>query len=392
MDTDPIPLPADVKMYGIGLGTSESLGIAELDRLSADTGAPFLVTGNLSGESYFNMEKYFTEIFMDMARLVPLSDPVFTIDAGDQHRLEFDVLRGDVSALVVIYDREGLRLPFHLETPLGEIIEVASIPPGFQLRAGISPTARYIEVRMPQGEDNRYAGRWTVVVTHNGEVCFDQKGLYIAQTAAAHYTVGDQTIPANEPSADELPDMSFGFVPGDECQEWDDPVVYGVCIGIGSNYRMQPYLTPGTVRVGETIWLDAVVSEAGIPSTGCRVTVKATSPTGRIEHMTLYDEGMHDDGEPENGEYANFFTHTNEGGSYTFLFRAEGTSRDNEPVVREATRSKYVQDRIPVDPADRVPPEEPGGPGDDCCNRVSRLLWVGLILLLIIALILLFKG
>ncbi len=389
VDTEPMPLPTDVKMYGIGLGTSESLGMAELERLSTDTGSPFLVTDNLSGANYFNLEKYFTEIFMDMARLVPLSDPVFNINVGEQHRVEFDVLRGDVSALVVIYDREGLRLPFHLETPLGEIIEVATVPPGFQLRAGISPTARYIEVLMPQGEENRYAGRWTVGVAHNGEVCFGGWGFAV-QPEATHYTASDRAVPSAGTTVNDLPDMQFGFVSAEQCAEWPAPIVYGLCIGVGSNFRMQPYVTPGTVKVGEAIWLDAVVSEAGLPTTGCNVTVKATSPSGRVEHLILYDDGLHDDGEPESGEYANFFTRTNEGGSYTFLFRAEGTTRDGEPVVREATRSKYVQDRIPVDPDDRLTPE-PGGTIKDCCNRLFRLLWVAVILLVMIALILLFR-
>ena len=302
-------------------------GIAELERLSTDTGSPFLVTGNLSGESYFNLEKYFTEAFMDMARLVPLADPVFTIDAGSRHRFEFDVLRGDVSTLVVIYDRDGLRLPFHLETPAGEVIEAATVPPGFQLRAGISPTARYIEVLMPQGEEARYAGRWTVVVAHNGEICFGAAGGNFAVSGLANNTFGDRVVSAPAPFSDELPDMQFGFIPSEQCREWSEPLVYGLCIGVGSNFRMQPYLTPGTVKVGEAIWLDAAVSEAGLPVTGCQVKVKATSPTGTVRHLTLYDDGLHEDGEANSGEYANFFTHTTEGGSYTFLFRAEGTTR-----------------------------------------------------------------
>ena len=54
----------------------------------------------------------------------------------------------------------------------GELVEVNHLPPVFQLRSGFTDTARFMELFMPLGEPDRYAGRWTVVVTHPGEVCF----------------------------------------------------------------------------------------------------------------------------------------------------------------------------------------------------------------------------
>jgi hypothetical protein len=81
--------------------------------------------------------------------------------------------------------------------------------------------------------------------------------------------------------------------------------------------------------------------------------------------MTLLDDGLHSDGAADDGEYANTFTYTSEAGTYHFLFRATGYSRDGEPVVREAVRDKAV-----------LPKTTPPGDGgdDECCQRLLRVI------------------
>ena len=359
-NTIPVPHSAGIKIYAIGLGREENIDRGQLNQLSQATGAYYGVVGDLVGQSYFNLEKYFTQIYMNMVDTSPLLDPVFTIVPGEEQKLEFDVLRGDVSALVVIYDREGRRLPFYLISPKGELIEVNHIPPVFQLRSGFTDTARFMELFMPLGEPDRYAGRWTVVVTHPGEVCFGNPR--------------SGNIEGNQQG-------KWGFLPS-RCIKSDEPIDYGIAIGVGSNFRMQPFVTPGIVRVGDPIVLTAVVSEAGLPVTGCTVTVKAVSPSGVVWNLPLWDDGTHNDSDPNDGEYARQFTHTDEGGSYEFTFRAVGASRDGEPVIREAVLAKYVEGRIKIEP-------DPGrsGDGDECCRQVLPLLWIGIVLLAILVLL-----
>lgn len=371
VDTTPVSIPADVQVYGIGLGRDEDVDIGRLGVISEVTGASFRVTGDLLGSTYFQLEKYFTEIYMDVASEELLLDPVYTIAPNEQHRIGFDVLRGDVRTLVVIYDRDGLRLPFHLETPKGERIEVTTLPPGFQLRGGATPTARFLEVRMPQGEPDRYAGHWNVVVSHTGEAYF----------GTPHFEHHGEDEPTR------VRRQEFGFVPSGKNQEWDQSVDYGVAIGVGSNFRMRPFLTLGIVQVGDPILLSAVVTEAGLPVTGCTMTVKIVSPSSRVEYLTLHDSGVHDDGDADDAEYANYFTHTGEAGSYEFTFRAEGMSRDGEPVVREATRAKYVEGRLPIAPD----PRNLQRVLHECCRRLTWLLIASVVLLLFVIFLLLMK-
>lgn len=355
-----VPRAADIKIYAIGLGREEDIDRGQLNQLSQASGAYYGVVGNdLVGERFFNLEKYFTQIYMDIVGTSPLMDPVFTIAPGEEQRVEFDVLRGDVGALVIIYDHDGGRLPFHLVSPQGELIEVTHVPPGFQLRSGVTNTARFVEFLMPMGEPDRYAGRWAVVIKHPGEVCF-----------------GDSR---------EDEQRKWGFV-SSKCREFQKPVDYGIAIGVGSNFRMQPFITPGIVRVGEPILLTAVVTEAGLPVTGCAVTVKAIAPSGALWNLTLLDDGAHSDTDPDDGEYARQFNHTDEGGSYEFIFRAMGESRDGEPVVREAALAKYVEGRTKITP-EPVPP----GLVDKCCRWLQLLLWIVITLLVLIILILIFR-
>jgi hypothetical protein len=232
----------------------------------------------------------------------------------------------------VLYDFDGARLPFFLESPTGEIVDAASVPSGFQLRASWTDQTRILDFQLPINDPIRYAGRWKLIVIHDGRVCFGDPG------------------PRDE--------GQLGFLPRD-CRESNDPVEYGFAIGIGSNFRLQAYVSPGTIGVGDPILLTGVPTEAGLPVTGCVVTVDATAPNGQMwTAIPLKDDGAHQDGDPDDGEYAAVFKATAMAGTYTFKFRATGHTRDGEPVTRETVRSKYVEGHV-TDP-----------PRPDSCERL----------------------
>ena len=331
VQTAAMPRAAGIETYAIGLGMANDISPTQLDALAGDPKHFRHVDGDLAGMAYFELEQYFTKIFMDIVGTAGVVDPLYWISPGDTHEIDFDVLRGDVDAIVVVYDFEGRRLPFFCLSPTGEIVDPAKVPPGYQLRSGATSNARLVEFKMPLKEPDRYAGRWRVVVEHRGRIC--------------------SGMPPENP--DEP-----GFLPRD-CKGTKDPLLYGIAIGVGSNFRMTPFVTPGPVYVGEPILLTAVVTEAGLPVTGCTVTVDATAPDGSTWGLTLHDDGLHADGGADDGEYAASFTHTPVAGTYHFRFVATGTSRDGEPVRREAMRDKPVLG-LPGEP-----------PRDDCCERLE---------------------
>jgi von Willebrand factor type A domain len=335
--------PSDVKVFAVGLGTGQDIDLNQLAALSSGAGGKFLIADPTSLTVGYQLMKYYTQIYMDMVDFSTISDPHYLIYPGQTQIIEFDLLRGDVGAMVVVYDLKNIRLPFFLLSPKGEVVDANFVPPGFQLRSGFTDTSRFLDVRMPTGQPDRYAGRWQVIIRHDGRACVGNPRR------------GDT--------------KQLGFRP-DDCKETRDPIEYGIAIGAGSNFRLQAYVTPSPVNVGDPILLTGVVSEAELPVTGCTVTVDAEAPGGQTWHLTLFDDGLHQDSAANDAEYANTFTNTAVAGSYTFTFRATGYSHDKEPVTRETVLSKYVAGWL------QPPPPGGGTPGgdDECCLRLASLL------------------
>ncbi|MDQ3668004.1 MAG: choice-of-anchor D domain-containing protein, partial [Acidobacteriota bacterium] len=353
VNTSAVTWPGDIDRYAIGVGKPGEVDPSQLDALTGDPQRVMYVDQDLNGTLYFQLEKYYTQIFMNIVGTQPVLDPMNWIAPGDTHEIEFEVLRGDVDAIVVIYDFQGNRLPFFCVSPKGEIIDPVVIAPGFQLRSGFTSQARLVEFKMPLKEPDRYAGTWKVVILHKGTVC---RGNPVRQS--------------REP----------GFLPRDCNHDVKDPLLYGIAIGVGSDFRMFPFVTPAPVYVGEPILLTALVSEAGLPIKGCTVTVEATVPAGTTYNLTLADDGAHTDGDKDDGEYARQFTQTFAPGIYHFKFRTVGLSRDGNQVVREAVRDKPVLQRHVPDPpgtgqpGDGRPADGERPPREDCCEELLRQL------------------
>ncbi|CAD6556850.1 hypothetical protein LMG28727_06211 [Paraburkholderia kirstenboschensis] len=353
IETTAVTWPAGIERYAIGIGKPGEVSPTQLNAL---TGAPqnvMYVDQDLTGKLYFQLEKYYTQIFMGIVGTQPILDPMYWISPGEKQEIQFEVLRGDVEAMVVIYDYQGQRLPFFCVSPTGELVDPVMVPPGYQLRAAFTSQARVVQFKMPAKEPDRYAGTWKVVVVHDGRIC-----------------KGPPNLRSKEP----------GFVPRDCETGVKTPQLYGIAIGVGSDFRMFPFVTPSPVYTGDAILLTALVSEAGLAVTGCTVTVDATVPGGSTTQVKLYDDGAHSDGDANDGEYAKSFTQTSSPGIYHFKFRAVGYNRDGREVVREAVRDKPVLERGREDPGD---PRNghPGGDGklddgggrppqQDCCYKV----------------------
>jgi von Willebrand factor type A domain len=352
--------PPDVKIYAIGLGTGQDIDTNQLSQLASGASGYFLVVDPTQPATTYELMKLYTQIYMDLVDTAVIVDPKFTIHPGQKDVFEFDVLAGDVNGTVVLYDFDGLRLPFWLETPTGEIVDASYAPPGFQLRTGFTETSRFLDFVLPWGEPKRYAGRWRLIVASD-RACRGNPTTKPLKRRASGVNAGADVV-AQDPT------YELGFVSRD-CGEPKDPVEYGFVIGVGSNFRLDAYVTPAPVKVGEPIRLTGVPSEAGLPVTACAVTVDVTSPSGVTWNgLSLLDDGAHDDGDPNDGEYARVFANTAVAGSYTFRFRATGFSRDGEPAMRETVRSKYVEGTV------KPPDDRPHEDGDLCCEKLETIL------------------
>ena len=69
----------------------------------------------------------------------------------------------------------------------------------------------------------------------------------------------------------------------------------------------------------------------------------------RTDYLTLYDDGIHGDGDANDGVYGNFFTNTATVGSYSFSISASGTSPTAGPFTRQSFRSIFIQEPPEID-------------------------------------------
>jgi PKD repeat protein len=77
------------------------------------------------------------------------------------------------------------------------------------------------------------------------------------------------------------------------------------------------------------------------PILGASVVANIQTPS-TTDTLTLYDDGVHQDGAANDGVYANSYTNTSERGSYTFKVDASGTSNTGDTFTRTATKSTVV--------------------------------------------------
>jgi hypothetical protein len=97
------------------------------------------------------------------------------------------------------------------------------------------------------------------------------------------------------------------------------------------------------------------------------VQVRVVAPNGNQWTVPLRDDGQHQDGQADDGDYGGRFDQTIMAGNYDLTFVADGVQA-NQPFHREAHRTKPVFDK-------RRPPKDDGGRPDWC--RRLWFHWVG---------------
>jgi hypothetical protein len=157
---------------------------------------------------------------------------------------------------------------------------------------------------------------------------------------------------------------------------------------------MKARVDQSSYEPGATVTLRANLTEYGVPVEGRAVVdVEVTRPDGSLVVYALTEE-------PESNFERAFIA--NMTGIYNCRFMASGTTMRGKPFTREQTLTAAVWNGGD-DPRTPTGNENEGGrpggtgPGRDpntgveCCRAQIRLLYIGLVLLFLIALILWFK-
>jgi hypothetical protein len=355
----------DNRTFAIGLGNETQVNTFALQTIANGTGGYLLLTGLLSSsiDDFFRLSKFFLQIMAGVTNNNIILDPNGFISPGTTIRIPFYISDSDIDTTVILMTDFNV-VDLMVETPAGDLIDPGNAG-GLGITYNVGLRTRSYKFTLPVAfPAGNHDGKWYVILRVNDRDW--QKFDRPATTAAPVGGTGPGAAGAR----------------------------YSVEVHTFSNLKMKPRIDQSSFEPGATITLRASLTEYGIPVEGrAVVNVRVTRPDASVVVYALTEQ-------PE-GNFEGSFV-ANMTGIYSCRFMASGTTMRGKPFTREETLTAAVW-HGGDDPRDPTGDENEGGrPGDtgpgrdpgsdvECCQRQIRLLYIGLVLLLLIALILWFK-
>lgn len=330
----------NAQVFAIGMGTAQQIEPAALDALTSGTGGYLLMTGNLSADETFLLEKYYIQILAGVNNNDIVRDPEGWARVGVVERIPFDVTDADAEITALVLGRPAFYLTMGLETPGGE--QVALGNPSLTGRR--SERLLYMRAGLPllAASQPAHGGRWHLLLTIHPE-------FWRTKTSAA---------------ASNFPGQSG---PG---------IHYSASVTAYSTMRMAAHVNQTSLVPGATLTVSALLTEYGGPFRG-RATVQAELLRPDLSETMLTLPPVA--GEP--GAYRTAIV-ANEPGIYRFRILAAGRTGREQRFTREAIRTAAVwrggDQPYPGSGGGGGPGGGPGGGGPgggpDWCDLLRCLL------------------
>src|SRR5258708_7653414 len=109
--------------YAVGLGQPQNISVPALQTISGNNGGYLLVTGAISTDNRFLLEKYFLQILAGISNADIVLDPDGQLIPGHVERIPFQLTSGDAGVDVILLTPYTKLVDFRLQTPGGRIIE-----------------------------------------------------------------------------------------------------------------------------------------------------------------------------------------------------------------------------------------------------------------------------
>jgi hypothetical protein len=168
---DDVASSIDQRTFAIGIGTTSNINVSTLQRVSGNTGGYFLLTGAVSGDNRYELQKYVLQILAEANNNQIVLDPAGTVHPNGVERVPFPMTNHDRMLEAIVLTDRAKRLSVSVETPHGEVIQPASL-------AGI-PRATYVEgahavfyrfeLPFPGRVKAAQAGKWALLLSTRDE-------------------------------------------------------------------------------------------------------------------------------------------------------------------------------------------------------------------------------
>jgi hypothetical protein len=292
---DDVASSIDQRTFAIGIGTASNINVSTLQRLSGNTGGYLLLTGAVSGDNRYELQKYLLQILAEVNNDQIVLDPTGVVHTGGVERIPFPLTEYDRMVEAIVLSDNAGSLKATLETPQGDVIGPSSLSgvPRASYFAGPREILYRFELPFPVGGAARHGGKWALLLSKKSD--------------------------------DKRP-ISFAAIVNTRSE-----------VGLRADVRQTGHFVGADARV------DAWLTQFGVPlERSARVVAHWTNPSGAVTTVTLAEE--------EGGHYSARHV-LSEVGLHRIHVRADGRTERGFVFKREATRTLYVGSSSADDPA-----------------------------------------
>lgn len=329
--------------YAIGLGKPENISVSALQTISGNHGGYLLVTGAISGDNRFLLQKYFLQILAGISNAEVVLDPQGELFPGKVVQIPFNLTEADAGVDVMLLSPRNQAIDFRIQTPSGYLLGPAEVPLHPDVQYVVSTGVTYYRIRvpfeyLPERFDDR--GTWTIVllVGDRQEGNANTFAATNARAAAAPSRVNPLVLAGRSapprpaiPQRDSVPTSSFPILRAEPAATTAARAVglpYSVIVHAYSDIRLRATAQQGGTRPGERVEIDAFLTEYDIPLTSADVWADVTWPAGGgTVRLDLKQSGDH---------FAGAFA-ASRPGVYLIRIQAAGRSSEGAPFRRELT-------------------------------------------------------
>ncbi|RZT16607.1 von Willebrand factor type A domain-containing protein [Kribbella sp. VKM Ac-2569] len=328
------------RTYAVGLGQPQNISVPALQTISGNNGGYLLVTGAITTDNRFLLQKYFLQVLAGISNAEVVLDPDGELSVGAVHRIPFQLSDGDSGVDVVLLTPRPEAVDFRLQTPNGLLIE--------PWRAQAEPAMRYVtgdgvayyRITLPvQLRPGRFdqAGTWHALLTigrpHTGRTPDDSDGVDLSILRGRANQPVRSAPPARRPF-----EFERAFEVANEPAGGEQPgrrgLPYSLVVHSYSNVSLRSSADQRSFEPGAQVTINATLTQSGVPVDGDpSVWADVTRPDGSLATLVLDQVAA--------GEFAASFG-TTLPGVYRIRVRARGRTRVGRPFTRERTLTAAV--------------------------------------------------
>lgn len=304
-------------VYAIGLGTAEQINPQTLETLAGATGGYMLMTGLLTADDTFLLEKFYLQILAGISNNDIILDPEGRLSPhSPAARIPFDVAETDIEISAITLATVPDVFEAALEAPNGAVFTKSEALADPSMDYARTPDSVLFRASLPlvaDGQPQR-EGRWHLLLKLKPRVL-----AKILRSLRAQVSGKDEASAVVHAKLQFIEDLR------------QHGAKYSAVVQTYSNLHMAAQLTQTSHEPGADLLVSAILTEYGGPFRGsASVSADVTRPSGSVAKLSLIHEG--------DGVYSGELM-ASEAGLYTWRIRANGTTHRGRPFTREQIRT-----------------------------------------------------